>query len=276
MNNLLCQHFVRRGVQVIDFTRGGEAYKNLYTNRTSHNVTLEVNKTSLPFIGASLYEWFKELRPVKYLITRPSIVAAKAQILYSYRTEGPAKLLKKALLKSGRAIFWLRTVCVLRVEHLPDSIGQPKIPVEFRKLLPEQLDEIAAYRGLEVDSPGYRIMRDKFSGGADCFAAYYKGHIISTGWGMYTADTDETDGFVLAPGDGEIAFSDGFTSPVYRNLKIGEFRRAGEIKYYLDKGYKCLTAISSTNAASLRVAQKTGFKKLRVERTLRIFGFKVF
>lgn len=276
MNNMLHGHYVRKGVVELDFTRGAESYKGTMTNRVYVNYRYQIFGRRLGLAASRAYERIKASDPVQAVLKTPTAVKIKYKLKTTWHRNGTAHTIRTLLTRIRQSIIDLGTVILMVHDGEAAKPQKPGIELEFKKIDAGWSDELAGFMGEVMDSEKHRTILAKFESGNDCFACFHRGNIVSSSWGMYGEDLDPTDGFTLRAQGRQVLFSDSFTSPAYRRLGIGVYRRGTEIEYYRGRDLVCICAINKDNRASLSVATKCGFRTVGRRHVLRLFGRIVY
>jgi RimJ/RimL family protein N-acetyltransferase len=146
---------------------------------------------------------------------------------------------------------------ILREVPLSQSLPDPsaRVSVCVSRLA---AGEIGAYTAFRPDQSVAEVRR-RLDEGQQCFAVWHDRRIIHAAWavtgraGIEYLSTEIT----LAPD--EVCSYDVFTSPSFRGLGASPARTREMMRYFRDRGYRCLLgAILPENRSSLRLAEKVG------------------
>jgi GNAT superfamily N-acetyltransferase len=121
--------------------------------------------------------------------------------------------------------------------------------------------EIDAYMAFRADQSVDEVRR-RLDQGQQCFAVWHDGRIVHAAWAVIGRARIEylSTEITLAPG--EVWSYDVFTSPAFRGLGASPARMLEMMRYFRDRGYRCLIgAILPENRSSLRLGEKVGWTR---------------
>lgn len=271
---LQTEMLVRGGLDC-DFSRGVHNYKELLTNRSSHNYRVIVYGRSLDH---HLRRWYQSIRTTsiaRLLLRNRMLMSIRARLQGRLAQVGLWRTLRHIGSALFRCVFDYRTFFVMAEDGRPVAPVTPQLPVHIRRLTKDDLDLIATLYGVPARSPRYEAYSEKLRGNVECYGAFHNRHLVSVQWCMYEPDIDPETGFTVTPKAGELVFSDAYTSPVYRGYRINPYMKLTLLKRYHERGLKGIGAVMTSNSTSMRNLLRTGFRPCRTIRTLRVFGRKV-
>jgi len=275
INYFARKHYVQAGFAELDFVRGSQGHKSRLTNRTYQNYQIRVYSSFIPRTLTRLYDWSKTTSLIQWITKKRNLKNLRDRIGLHYRQQGIGGLLKKAIVKTASLVVDSKVVCMFRFEGTPDFSIKAGVPVEIRLLGPEDINAIASFLGIQVGSPRYQTLIERFEKDADCFASFYHGSIACMGWGLYHEDRNPVTGFSALPTKRQVLFSDGFTSPILRGRHLRPHLMVHQLNHYQRKELQCITAIYQHNSPSIRVVEGLHFKKVESVRQLRILGLNI-
>lgn len=158
----LIEHAVREGYDCIDFMRGGEQYKQRYTNKSESNVRIEIFSRALDYIRLRLRKKLKTFS-----------LAQTIHRFLKHRKDGG----KDKALRISRKDFYRCT----QINPVPAAIDG-----FFKKIISDDIERICSFLGLEAASEGHRIMVERFETGTDCFVFERQGNIAALVWAEET------------------------------------------------------------------------------------------
>ena len=121
--------------------------------------------------------------------------------------------------------------------------------------------EIDAYMAFRPDQSIAEVRR-RLDEGQQCFAVWHDRRIIHAAWAVTGRARIEylSTEITLAPD--EVCSYDVFTSPAFRGLGVSPARLLEMVRYFRDRGYRCLLgAILPENRSSLREGEKVGWDR---------------
>ena len=175
--------FIRLGYNLIDHTRGAEAYKERFTNNTSQNYRITIFGQANDYRISRLRRAIRQSAPVCKLIENRKIALLKTKIA-AYRAQYGTGYILKALWSKAVSFFYEHKTMLI-FEHtkplLPSSDIPPEITIET--LGEDQIDIIASFLGIERDSHKLDVIMKRFANGGECFVARHNGTVAAIACG---------------------------------------------------------------------------------------------
>ena len=158
----------------------------------------------------------------------------------------------------SRARIYRRLILRERPFSQPFPDVSARVPVCVSLLAAGEIDAYMAFR------PDQSIaeVRRRLDEGQRCFAVWHDRRIIHAGWAVTGRARIEylSTEITLAPD--EVCSYDVFTSPAFRGLGVSPARLLEVVRYFRDRGYRCLLgAILPENRSSLREGEKVGWDR---------------
>jgi GNAT superfamily N-acetyltransferase len=200
------------------------------------------------------------------------LIAPVQNSWYALKTAGWREA-GKVLLKQVRQLVLSSAEFVIlacSIEN-PGNIPEPRIPVELRRGLPEDIDKL----GDLVSPSSLKYFKYLFScDGLFCFVATHEGRIIACCWASTRFAPDRTRYHLnLAPWEAYVHNS--YTAPEYRRLGVMSSLIAYRSMWLHNKGYRRLISlIDPNNVPSLRMDQKMGFQEIDRVKSCRILWWE--
>lgn len=179
---------------------------------------------------------------------------------------------------AGVAIRYIVDVRVFVVFRFAGGSVQPivpQVPIDIQSLSIADISMICGLYGVRERSRKHQTFLHRFADGADCFGGFHGGQLVSIGWILYSEDVDRSTGFVLSAAANEVIFSDGLTAARFRGLRIRPYIVNHQIKHCFQRGYSIITAVESSNEASLRNVRRVGFRETGQVTIIRLFGIRI-
>ncbi len=275
INYMAQRHYVRENFAELDFLRGAQSHKTGLTNQTKYNYQVRVYRGRLRRAAAERYDRMKTTGIIQKAKKNRRLMNVHAKTASFLRREGVSNLLRKLVSKAFSWLWSSETVIMFSSTGSHDSSPQPTIDIEIRKLTEKDLPEIATFLGVVAESERFRILGERFEENADCFASLHNGQIVCIGWGLHHEDHNPLTGFSALPRRKQVLLSDGYTSPLFRGMRLRPHLMAHQLDHYQREGLQCITAIDKSNTASIKVVERLRFKKAKSVRQLSILGLNV-
>ena len=146
---------------------------------------------------------------------------------------------------------------ILREQPLSQSVPDlsARVPVCVSLLATGEIDDYMAFR--PEQSPAE--IRRRLDEGHQCFVVWHDRRIIHATWAVTERAAIAYLSTELALAPDEVYVHDAFTSPAFRGLGASPARLREMMRYYRDRGYRCLLgAVLPENRASLRLSEGVG------------------
>jgi len=146
---------------------------------------------------------------------------------------------------------------ILREQPLTQSVSDlsARVPVCVSLLATGEIDDYIAFR--PEQSPAE--IRRRLDEGQQCFAVWHDRRIIHATWAVTERAAIAYLSMEVALAPDEVYVHDAFTSPEFRGLGASPARLREMMRYYRDRGYRCLLgAVLPENKASLRLSEGVG------------------
>jgi GNAT superfamily N-acetyltransferase len=146
---------------------------------------------------------------------------------------------------------------ILREQPLSHSVPDlsARVPVCVSLLATGEIDDYMAFR--PEQSPAE--IRRRLDEGHQCFVVWHDRRIIHATWAVTERAAIAYLSTELALAPDEVYVHDAFTAPAFRGLGASPARLREMIRYYRDRGYRCLLgAVLPENRASLKLSEGVG------------------
>ena len=179
--HMLIDSAIREGFDVIDFSRGGGGHKERFANQSGRNMQCAVYASGLKKSLAAIYSGLKG-----------SSAGLKLKSIYSVRK------LKNSVGGTSANDFSdiaSRTVSLIFAAQKDETefdyyaadveefqSGESSEIAQFKELIIDDINNIAAFCGIENDSDDYAEFERRFKTDGKCFAAEIDGHQAAIGW----------------------------------------------------------------------------------------------
>jgi hypothetical protein len=118
--------------------------------------------------------------------------------------------------------------------------------------------EIDAYMAFRPDQTVAEVRR-RLDEGQQCFAVWHDRRIIHAAWAATGRARIEYLSTEIALAPDEFYAHDAFTLPAFRGMNASPARSREMMRYFRDRGYRCLLAANlPENRSGLRLAEKVG------------------
>lgn len=267
MNHLASQHYIQRGYDELDFTRGSETYKGSLTNQTFTNYQLKVYRSQVHHSLSLLYGLLKLSGPARLLARSRRLSDWKNRLSLATSNQSWRSLSMAIAKRSWRKVFHSQVVTTHRYDESVEGNFKISNEFEYSRANESSLVAIASFYGAPENSQLCTGLADRLQGGDDCFVVSVDDFIVAVIWGV----TENHD----SHGGGEVVLTDAFVSPAC-DIEIvlpSIIKYAAE--YYHQNKVNVL--IRSTTWAGLapESLEQAGFVVKARKRNLRFLGVRI-
>lgn len=268
----IIESYIKNGYGSIDFMRGGEQYKEKLTNKSYFNYGLNLYNNSMEYKFFGLFKRMKESALGQKFIRNSSVRSIKLRAQAMIREYGLSKAANIAARSVLGKFFQYRQICVYAIAGPYLNLNSTILNTDFVELFVEDVDSIAGFYGLEMNSEKHEAIFQRFVNGSRCFALNYEGLYIALCFVQYfpfvNLDYDER----LSLDKNDALLFDMCIIPEFQKDIVKDFFYSSIEKYSRLNEGRCLMLIEKSEHFS--VAKSFPANLIEVQRcnSIRIFN----
>lgn len=195
-----------------------------------------------------------------------------ATVKKSIKENGAFEFIKKAVKRVCSFVFWRRTLYFYGISGVPQTVLEPRCPLEIRKGSTEDVGLIVDMLKDRDESAVRRRVKFLFDNGGEMFLAFNEGRLAHISWLLYHPGIGESYFNVKLKPD-EAYISSVYTPPEFRGRNIYPVVLQHIMRYVAEKNKKrCFITTGPTHVASIKGIEKAGFSFAGKLRMFRLFG----
>ncbi len=195
-----------------------------------------------------------------------------ATVKKSIKENGAFEFIKKALKRICSFVFWRRTLYFYEISGVPQTVLDPRCPLEIRKGSSEDIDLIVNMLKDMDELVVRRRVKYLFDNRGELFLAFNEGRLAHISWLLYHPGIRESYFNVKLKPD-EAYISSVYTHPEFRGKNIYPVVLQHILGYAVSRSKKrCFITTGPKHVASIKGIEKAGFLFVGKLQIFRLFG----
>ncbi len=223
--HMLVDSAIREGFDVVDFSRGGGEHKERFANQSGRNMQCTIYASGLKKSLAAIYSGLKDSSAGRKLKSIDSVRKLKDSVRgtsandFSEITDRTVSLIFAAKKNETEFDYYAADAAEFQSGESSDT-------AQFKELYIDDINNIAAFCGIENDSDEYTELLQRFKTGGKCFATKIDGHQVAIGWILTDPDKMPENVCGKLNGPGVCLLADIGISPVFYSIeRVSSFYR---------------------------------------------------